>query len=93
MKPLLKYITLLIIPIMVIGVSGCSKDDDKPNNGTPAVHYIRSTDPALSDSLLVGSFMGSLIAIVGENLGSKSREVRVKTELELEQILLKLREK
>jgi S-DNA-T family DNA segregation ATPase FtsK/SpoIIIE len=31
--------------------------------------------------------------IVGENLGSKSREVRVKTELELEQILLKLREK
>lgn len=70
MKPFLKYITLLIIPAMLIGVSGCSKDDDKPNNGTPAVHYIRSTDPALSDSLLVGSFMGSLIAIVGENLGN-----------------------
>lgn len=70
MKPFLKYITLLIIPAILIGVSGCSKDDDKPNNGTPAVHYIRSTDPALSDSLLVGSFMGSLIAIVGENLGN-----------------------
>lgn len=70
MKLILKYIMLLIIPAILIGVSGCSKDDDKPNNGTPAVHYIRSTDPALSDSLLVGSFMGSLIAIVGENLGN-----------------------
>lgn len=70
MKSVLKHITLLILPAMIIGVLGCSKDDDKPNNGTPAVHYIRSTDPALSDSLLVGSFMGSLIAIVGENLGN-----------------------
>lgn len=70
MKLILKYIALLIFPASLIGVSGCSKDDDKPNNGTPAVHYIRSTDPALSDSLLVGSFMGSLIAIVGENLGN-----------------------
>ncbi len=42
-----------------------------------------------------GRLMDQLEAagIVGENLGSKSREVRVKTELELEQILLKLREK
>lgn len=70
MKSVLKHITLLILAAMIIGVLGCSKDDDKPNNGTPAVHYIRSTDPALSDSLLVGSFMGSLIAIVGENLGN-----------------------
>lgn len=31
--------------------------------------------------------------IVGENLGSKAREVRVKTEHELEEILLKLRER
>jgi S-DNA-T family DNA segregation ATPase FtsK/SpoIIIE len=31
--------------------------------------------------------------IVGENLGSKAREVRVKTELELEEILIKLRER
>ncbi len=30
--------------------------------------------------------------VVGENLGSKAREVKVKTELELEQLLMKLRE-
>jgi S-DNA-T family DNA segregation ATPase FtsK/SpoIIIE len=30
--------------------------------------------------------------VVGENIGSKAREVKIKTELELEQLLLKLRE-
>lgn len=70
MKSILKYITLLIIPATMIGVLSCSKDDPQPNNGTPLVSYIRSTDPALSDSLLTGSFMGSLVPIVGENLGN-----------------------
>lgn len=69
MKSFIKYIALLIIPAMLIGVFSCSKDDPQPNSGNPVVYYIRSTDPALSDSLLVGSFMGSLIAIVGDNLG------------------------
>ena len=31
--------------------------------------------------------------VVGDNLGTKSREVKFKTELELEQYLQKLREK
>ncbi len=69
MKILLKYSALLIISALLIGVWSCKKDDSKPNGGNPVVHYIRSTDPGLSDSLLVGSFMGSLIAIVGDNLG------------------------
>src|SRR5690606_38057007 len=37
--------------------------------GNPRVLYIRSTNPDAADSLLVGAFMGSLIAIVGEDLG------------------------
>lgn len=44
------------------------KDDTRACSGTPSISYIRSTEPGKSDSLLVGSFMGSLIAIVGENL-------------------------
>ncbi len=70
MKSLMKYLTLLIIPALAISVLSCEKDDDSDvNGGEPVVHYIRSTDPAKSDSLIVGSFMGSLIAIVGDNLG------------------------
>lgn len=65
----MKYLALLIIPALFVGVMSCEKDDDNSGSGgEPAVHYIRSTDPGKSDSLIVGSFMGSLIAIVGENL-------------------------
>lgn len=60
---------------MVMGViASCKKEEVKPNNGEPVVYYIRSTDPALSDSLLNGTFMGSLVAVVGDNLGD-TREV------------------
>jgi hypothetical protein len=50
--------------------SSCRKEKDASRDcpGTPAISYIRSTEAAKSDSLIVGSFMGSLIAIVGENL-------------------------
>ena len=49
----------------------CNKDEDNaPGDiGNPTVLYIRSTDPAAADSLLVGAFMGSLVAIVGQDLG------------------------
>lgn len=51
--------------------TSCNKDEDmKPGDiGNPRVLYIRSTNPAAADSLLAGAFMGSLIAIVGEDLG------------------------
>ncbi len=68
MKSLLKITLLLVIASIVTGIVSCKKEDDKPNDGKPVVYYIRSTDPAVSDSLLVGTFMGSLIAIVGDNL-------------------------
>ena len=68
MKSLLKITLLLVVASIVTGIISCKKEDDKPNGGKPVVYYIRSTDPAVSDSLLVGTFMGSLIAIVGDNL-------------------------
>ena len=45
----------------------CDKDD---SGGTPSISYVRLTDPAKSDSLLTGAYMGDMIAIVGENLGN-----------------------
>lgn len=69
MKSFLKYIPLLILPAIFLGVMSCKKDEIQANNGEPVVYYVRSTNPEFSDSLLVGTFMGSLIAIVGDNLG------------------------
>lgn len=74
MKSWYKLTLLLVLGSISAGIVSCKKEDEKPNGGTPVVYYIRSTDPALSDSLLVGTFMGSLIAIVGDNLAD-TREI------------------
>lgn len=71
MKFLNKNILLFVLLLVALGYfsSSCEKMDDSPVDiGNPQVHFIRSTDPAVADSLLVGAFMGSLIAIVGEDL-------------------------
>ncbi len=44
------------------------KEEGLSDNGEPSITYIRVTNPASSDSLLVGAFQNNLIAIVGENL-------------------------
>ncbi len=45
--------------------SACEKDD---SDGVPSVSYVRITDPASSDSLLIGAGQGQLIVIMGDNL-------------------------
>ncbi len=75
MNAFTKYFSFLMLATVLIGMMSCEKEDNsQASDGPPVVLYIRSTDPALSDSLLVGSFMGSLIAIVGDNLG-ETREL------------------
>lgn len=72
MKSLYKNLLLFacFLPLVGFLASSCEKEDNTPVDiGNPQVHYIRSTDPAAADSLLVGAFMGSLVAIVGEDLG------------------------
>ncbi|MCB0569819.1 MAG: hypothetical protein KDC66_08660 [Phaeodactylibacter sp.] len=68
-----KNLLLWALLILATGflANSCSKDDDTSTDdiGNPRVLYIRSTNPDAADSLLVGAFMGSLIAIVGEDLG------------------------
>lgn len=67
MKTKIKNIWLFIIPVLVIGalISSCN---DEASVGDPSVSYVRVTDPASSDSLLVSAFLGNTIAIRGENL-------------------------
>lgn len=65
------YIKRLLIAVITLsvgfGIFSC-QNEDLPNNGKPSITYIRVTDPASSDSLLVSASQGALIAIVGTNL-------------------------
>lgn len=70
MNALLKHSILSLAALLLLGIWACDKEDTNVSVGDPAVRYIRSTDPAKGDSLLTGSFMGSLIAIVGNDLAS-----------------------
>lgn len=71
MKSYIKYLILLFIPALlpVVVFTSCEKENDTTDIGNPKVLYVRTTDPASADSLLVGAFMGNLVAIVGEDLG------------------------
>lgn len=59
---------------VALGFAAVSCEDEpdkfKPADGVPVVRYIRSTDPATSDSLLTRAFLSNTICIVGENLKS-----------------------
>lgn len=69
MKAIIKNILLLMLPLIMIGglISSCT-EDETVTTGEPIIRYVRITDPAAGDSLLVGAPLGNLVAIVGENL-------------------------
>ena len=70
MKTIQKTLLIILVALgMLTLVTACNKNDDLPNNGVPAISYVRITNPESSDSLLVGAKQGNLIAIVGQNLG------------------------
>jgi Surface glycan-binding protein B xyloglucan binding domain len=67
MKSFFSYTALFIV--LAVSIFSCKKEDnDEVSTGTPVVKYVRITDPKAADSLVVGAFMGSLVAIVGEDL-------------------------
>ena len=68
MKLIYKKLLFLLIATAAAGIVISCEEDDLPNNGNPKVSYIRVTDPASSDSLLVAAGQGQMIAIMGENL-------------------------
>lgn len=69
MKSFLQSIHYFTIAFVLVGIYTSCKKDDLPNGGEPRITYVRVTNPASSDSLLVGASQGKMIAIMGENLG------------------------
>lgn len=61
---------IAVVLLALASFSSCSDDDDKGGSGggTPVVRYVRPCDVTISDSLLTGGYLGSQIAIIGENL-------------------------
>ena len=69
MRSIYKYSILLFIAFGMTGIIVSCSDDDAPNGGNPMIRYVRITNPASADSLLVAAGQGQMIAIMGENLG------------------------
>ena len=69
MKKIFRSIVLLTMAFAMVSLyTSCNQKDAIPNNGQPVISYVRITDPASKDSLLVGAYQGNLIAIIGQNL-------------------------
>lgn len=67
MKTINNILAMFLVAATLTSVfTACKKDGD---TGEPRISYVRVTNPASSDSLLVGAAQGKLIAIMGENLG------------------------
>lgn len=74
MKILYKKAFTFFIPVILLGLIVTTSCQDSEDVGDPVIHYVRVTNPESSDSLLVGAFLGDLIAIMGDNLGD-TREI------------------
>jgi len=74
MKSIYTYSLFLFIAFVMTGIFISCSDDDLPNGGQPIVNYIRITDPASSDSLVVSAGQGQMVAIMGQNL-QDAREI------------------
>jgi hypothetical protein len=71
-KHLSLFLLILSAGTAILMFNACSEDEG-PNGGIPFVSYIRVTSPESSDSLLVSAYQGSMIAIIGENLGGANQ--------------------
>lgn len=67
MKTFNRLIAAMLLVATVAGLFASCKKEEK--TGEPRITYVRVTNPASSDSLLVGAGQGKLVAIMGENLG------------------------
>lgn len=69
MKTLKSITIFLLLTLVMAGTlfTGCNKESDDVGKH-PTIKYIRVTNPASADSLIVSAYMGSLIAIMGEDL-------------------------
>ena len=62
------WLAVLVLTLLTtFSVASCQDDED--GGGAPVIHYVRVTDPALADSTFTDAYPGTMIAIIGENLG------------------------
>jgi len=59
---------MLLLAALFTGTLFQSCEKTETDTGMPVVNYVRITDPEKSDSLVVSAYMGSTIAIMGDNL-------------------------
>lgn len=64
---------IVAIILAVCTFTACSENEDGANGGKPVVRYVRPCDASVSDSLLIGGYLGDRIAILGENLGKVNK--------------------
>lgn len=71
-KSTIKIVTSLIVLAMLAIMPACNDNPDayETTSGVPKVSYVRIPDALSSDSLVTHAYMGTTIALVGENLTS-----------------------
>lgn len=75
MKRIIKNTLCLSVLLACTAMSfvACQKEAGgkyQMTDGSPTIHYVRPTDPAIRDSLMTGALLGDVICIVGDNLTS-----------------------
>jgi hypothetical protein len=61
-------ITLIMFTLFTCVLFQACERNESSGGAIPVINYVRITDAAKSDSLVTHAFMGSTIAIIGENL-------------------------
>jgi hypothetical protein len=71
-KSTIKMVTALFVLASLIAIPACNDNPDAyvVASGKPTVSYVRIPDATSSDSLITHAFMGTTIALIGENLRS-----------------------
>lgn len=71
MKKHLLHISMALL--FAVGIISCEEDDGYPSGGTPVVRYVRPCEIDKADSMLVSSYLGTQIAIVGEGFAGVNK--------------------
>lgn len=71
-KSTIKMVALLVVLATLVAIPACNDNPDayEVASGKPSVSYVRIPDALRSDSLVSHAFMGTTIALVGENMRS-----------------------
>jgi len=71
-KSTIKIVASLIVLAAIVALPACNDNPDayESTSGKPTVSYVRIPDALSSDSLVTHAFMGTTVALVGENMRS-----------------------